>query len=43
MSWAQSGHSVVNVFHMVEVSVSTTQLRILFIPLEEELKVLDYT
>jgi len=48
MSWLQSGHHVVNFFHLVGVSVSyrTAQrikLRILPIAVEEELKVLDST
>ena len=47
MSWPQSGHHVVNFFHLVEVPVARRQLahriqlRILPIAAEKELKVLD--
>ena len=47
MPWLQFGHDGVNIFHLVGVSISTRQLRgirlgIVFIALEEELKVLDF-
>ena len=46
MPWVQSGHYIVNVFHLVGVSVSIKTacriwLRILSIAFEEEIKVLD--
>ena len=46
MSWLSSGRPVVHFFHFAGVPVSKTAhtiwLRILFIALDEELKVLDY-
>ena len=46
MSWLQSGHHAVNVFHLVGFLISTTQLRIWLrifpIAFEEELKALDF-
>ena len=46
MSWLQSGHHVINFFHLMGVSVSLTAhriwLRVLSIAPEEELKVLDF-
>ena len=46
MSWLQSGHRVVNFFHLVRVSVPAKQLkghpRILSIVLEGKLKLLDF-
>ena len=47
MPCLQSGHDGANIFHLVGVSISTRQLRgiwlrILSIALEEELKVLDF-
>ena len=46
MPWVQSGHYIVNFFHLVGVSVSIKTacriwLRILSIAFEEEIKVLD--
>ena len=47
ISWLQSGHHVVNFFHLLRISVYKTAgrmwLRILPTVLEEELKVLDFT
>ena len=47
MSWLQSGHHVVNFFHLLGVSVSTKQLKghgseYYLIALKEALKVLDF-
>ena len=46
MSWLQSGHHVVNFFHLVGALISVKQLKgygsILSVALEEELKVLDF-